>query len=165
MVDMFWFFQSLQSHTRCWKWRYVFNCMWCNKMFTSVCLAKVNQTCAILCVIKILICGFMFRILRVSAYNVTSHHHSVLVYDDLILQCGGEITATYKWEHAGKVIFFHTYFLDDYFFNTTVVFFNYSIFIQNVSLYHDGVYQCFYGEVSGSSYNVEVKGIVRQQNK
>lgn len=87
-------------------------------------------------------------------------YHYVALWESLSLDCPGEHGESNKWEHDGVKIYYNNLLIDrsveD---NISILFENYSLLIQEISIEHDGFYQCLRDSQVVSEHYVEVKGL------
>lgn len=88
------------------------------------------------------------------------NYHCVVLGEAVSLDCPGEHGDINKWEHGGVNIYYNNLLIDrsveD---NISILFENYSLLIQEISIEHDGFYQCLRDSKVVSEHYVEVKGL------
>lgn len=93
----------------------------------------------------------------VTPTNITVFSHVVRAGEPLMLPGCVSNQSNPKWKHRGIIISFRHEILNHKFKNNSIVYLNYSLLLENVRLFNEGIFEC------GHDSSVEAKHILRVQ--
>ncbi|KAJ8027637.1 hypothetical protein HOLleu_32836 [Holothuria leucospilota] len=91
--------------------------------------------------------------------NLLRYNIFVLQSSNVVLECNHEANKGNKWEHEGKPLYVGRNQLSPHLNKTTSLLPNYSLVIDHVTLFHEGLYKCIRDSKTAMEYNLTVEVI------